>query len=119
MFEHAPEPWESAIDGQGRGVVLSRQADHDMIHSKLVAVLATDPGMDPDANAGRIVACVNGCAGITAEALASVFPRLRSHLATIQELLEAALANGSPEATQQVQEALGHTNQCLRAWEGA
>jgi hypothetical protein len=69
MKKHTPEPWEWAIedgfrtvrvDGYGTITVVKGGAGLTCINAEM-----------GDANAARIVACVNACAGISNEALES------------------------------------------------
>ncbi len=65
MNQHTPEPW--VIDGQ------CAAAESDQVNNGFFTAICKGP--DGEANARRIVACVNACEGISTEDLEAV-PRL-------------------------------------------
>lgn len=62
MSKHTPEPW-SVEKAQNGFIINARQRMYD------VAVVRNIGNEDNEANAARIVACVNYCAGMTNEQL--------------------------------------------------
>lgn len=66
-MNHTKEPWEAKADPSYYGIVSEICAMEKFIAS-LGGVCSPD---EVEANARRIVACVNACAGITTEALES------------------------------------------------
>lgn len=82
MSEHTKEPWRVGFDdGSGDSYITSCSDETVVVRGGTddwgVSHGATDP-----ANARRIVACVNACAGISTEFLESVPPR------TVKKLIE-------------------------------
>ena len=65
MMNHTKEPWVAKKTLQGRNSSISNR------RGKTIAIAYQNENIDGDdlANAKRIVACVNACAGITNEAL--------------------------------------------------
>lgn len=64
-MKHTKEPWEAKADPSYYGIVSEIYAMEKFVAS-LGGVCSPD---EVEANAKRIVACVNACAGITNEAL--------------------------------------------------
>lgn len=64
-MKHTKEPWVAEKTLQGRDSSISNR------RGKTIAIVYQNENIDGDdlANAKRIVACVNACAGITNEAL--------------------------------------------------
>lgn len=62
MSEHTPEPWRTFKQGDSTGWIVGRVDGGDMFR---IPAGYEDVGAD----ARRIVACVNACAGLSTEAL--------------------------------------------------
>lgn len=108
MNEHTKEPWsvaEEAFDNDGIHESVIRGLDGRAAIAVTLEFGPNNPGMR-EANARRIVACVNACAGITTEVLeqmpsgpASLLPmysRLEQQrdklLAALEELLSGTMS---------------------------
>jgi hypothetical protein len=77
--QHTPEPWK-VYDGRGGYIYVGPAVPDDP-----VVAVCHDYLADSAANARRIVACVNACAGIPTEELDSSIHRL-SHLSSLYEV---------------------------------
>ena len=64
MSEHTKEPWKAGRRGNGVSIVFAgRRSDNETI------IANCSSNQDDEANARRIVACVNACEGIKTETL--------------------------------------------------
>ena len=78
MTKHTPEPWQAHKEDRSPWVILGLSADKYGGHPYIAEMPG---GRDSQANARRIVACVNACAGINPEAVPD-----------LMEVLEAGIA---------------------------
>jgi len=83
-MNHTKEPW----DAQNKGVLGERTARHEIVQgcnldSNNLPKIVRMPDLSDRsyANAARIVACVNGCAGINPEAVPELLATLKAVLA--------------------------------------
>lgn len=105
-MSHTPEPWEIKTIGNAPAICIVSNGS-TMSLGGIVADCDPTTGKVPveecEANAARIVACVNGCAGLNPAALHGLVKAIKAHLMTAcpgladAPLLEAlALAEQQP-----------------------
>ena len=110
MSEHTPEPWEIQDRNENGDIYIGPGDWPNSGHPPYVAIICADPvslRLPAGANARRIVACVNACAGVEDSLLegdnAVSFSATAARLARAEALLRearagvfAALAQGTP-----------------------
>lgn len=74
--KHTPEPWEARKDPQ-RWIVKAIYGSFGMDDSQLIPA-RMGAGVREEANAERIVACVNACAGLNPEAVPEMVKALEA-----------------------------------------
>lgn len=85
MSKHTPEPWE--VWDTGKSVTLKAKfGTPGMDASQLYPVFTVGPGVNQNANARRIVECVNACEGINPDAVPELLAALQSSIQNIEQL---------------------------------
>lgn len=88
MSEHTPEPWQ-AIEGNGAWLVVTPPDEWGRWY--IAKTMDIDGGQQDEANARRIVAAVNACAGIQTEALEQPDASVLTALDELKGLVETLL----------------------------
>ncbi len=81
--DHTPEPWRIGTPPPNGEQTIGNEK------GLMVAVATTGHGVSAEANARRIVACVNACAGISTEALESEGSAVMGWNRTASKLIRA------------------------------
>ncbi len=106
MSKHTPEPWVTVTHANGTPTLIHGQASH------IAECWSLDRVHTPTANAARIVACVNACAGM--ENPAAEIGRLKAQRAELV-MDKADIAMQGADAAIQGSDATIQRNALLRA----
>ena len=72
-MSHTPEPWRVRTDTSAPNVFITREFGVDVPPAFYIAFVQGIGKKEIESNATRIVACVNGCAGLTTEQASNAF----------------------------------------------
>lgn len=105
----AAEPWKAS---EGEFFIKGEEGWGSIVNSADWFIAKIEDSLDPEANAGRIVSCVNACRGLDPEALAAALEALEACVAAL-----GSLAGPSADAAlrEQAGQAAAKGSRALRA----